>query len=85
MGSKRAAFMTIAVKTYSGYKADERPETIQFKDRSTRVLEILDQWYSPGSQYFKVRAEDLYIYLLKHDIGQDTWTLEYLEKSGCDN
>jgi hypothetical protein len=63
---------------------NEAPQAVEGIERAD-ILEIIDQWYSPGSQYFKVKAEDLYIYLLKHDIGQDTWTLEYLEKSASDS
>ncbi len=73
--------MIVSVQSYSGYKADERPEAIRFKDRVVRIQEVVDQWFSPGAQYFKVKAEDRYTYILKHALGQDVWTLKLMEKS----
>ncbi len=73
--------MRVSVQSYSGYKADERPEAILFDERTVRILDILGRWYEPGAEYFKVKADDLYIYILKHELGQDMWTIEYMEKT----
>lgn len=74
--------MTVTVRCRSGYKAEERPEEILFGERTTRVLEVLDRWYSPGMEFFKVTAEDRYTYILRHDLGQDAWFVEFMEKKG---
>jgi hypothetical protein len=66
----------IRVQCYSGYRADERPSRFTIRDREYNVEEIDDQWYSPGAMYFRVRASDGNYYLLRHDEGQDGWTLD---------
>lgn len=44
--------------------------------RTYEVKEVLDQWYGPGSQCFKVLADDGNLYILRHDQTEDTWTLD---------
>lgn len=70
--------MQIRVHSYSGYKADERPLRFELGGRSYRVTEVLDQWYSPSGNYFRLRADDGNIYILRHDWSEDesVWTLE---------
>ncbi|HRZ28145.1 MAG TPA: hypothetical protein P5346_16340 [Spirochaetota bacterium] len=48
------------------------------------VIDILDRWYGPDHLYFKIRADDGNIYILKHieDEDKDEWELEYFMKSG---
>ena len=64
------------VQCYSGYKADERPERFVFGGHEYEVRELDGQWYSPDATYFRVRAQDGNYYVLRHDIGQDSWTLD---------
>ncbi len=48
-------------------------------EQAGRVLEvkkILDQWYGPGYQCFRLRADDKNVYVLRHDLNEDTWTLD---------
>ncbi|HET7841908.1 MAG TPA: hypothetical protein VFM21_09900 [Terriglobia bacterium] len=47
------------------------------------VKEVLDQWYGPGYQCFKVLADDGNLYILRHDQPEDTWTLDSF-RSGTD-
>jgi hypothetical protein len=68
--------MTIEVECYSGYKADERPTRFRLGERWFAVEEVLDRWYDPHAIYFRVRADDIGIYILKHDEAADAWTLE---------
>lgn len=68
--------MTLRVECYSGYKADERPVRFQLGERWLAVEDVLDRWYDPRATYFRVRAEDSAIYILKHDEAEDLWTLE---------
>lgn len=67
------------VACYAGYKADERPLRFAFRKPSGRtynVKEVLDQWYGPGYQCFKVRADDNNLYILRHFAADDIWTLD---------
>ncbi len=70
--------MRIRVECYSGYKADERPLRFFLGDRCFEVKEVADQWHSPGNSYFRVRADDNNLYVLRNRWGEDVtlWTLE---------
>jgi hypothetical protein len=66
----------IEVMAYSGYKANERP-THFFMDHEKRTVEeILDRWYGPDEDYFKIMADDGRLYLLKWSRSLDVWSLE---------
>jgi len=66
----------IRVECYSGYRADERPLRFVLQGHDYAVTELDGQWYSPGATYFRVRANDGNFYVLRHDHGQDRWTLD---------
>jgi hypothetical protein len=68
--------MRVAVECYAGYKADERPQRFTLRGRLFEVLEILDRWYDPEAIFFRVRADDGNIYILRHDERVGDWTLE---------
>jgi hypothetical protein len=69
--------VTLQVECYSGQKADERPLR-RLGDRDYLVEEVLDQWYGPEDTYFKIRADDGNLYILRHRLSaeQDHWHLE---------
>ena len=52
------------METYSGYKADERPVAFTLGDRKLLVVEVVDRWYDPSVDYFKVKADDGGVYIL---------------------
>ena len=66
----------IRVECYAGYRADERPLRFAIRERFFDVREVDGQWYSPGATYFRVLADDGNFYVLRHDDGQNTWTLD---------
>ncbi len=74
--------MQVTVEAYAGYKADERPQRFTLQGRSFDVQEIVDRWYGPDYAYFKVRAGDGNIYLLKHSPQEDAWSLEVFRQAG---
>jgi hypothetical protein len=67
--------MRVQVETYSGFQADERPLRFALGERQYRVEEILDKWYGPDDTWFKVRADDGGLYILRL-AGSGSWTLE---------
>jgi hypothetical protein len=76
--------MALRVKTYSGYKADERPMSFEMDGRSYEVAELLDRWYGPDYEYFRVRADDGNTYILRHDTTDHTWSLTaYRRETGA--
>jgi len=72
----------LKVKCYSGYKANERPVSFSIEEKEFQVKEILDHWYGPDYTYFKVKADDENIYILKYSEHEDSWELEFYRKNG---
>jgi hypothetical protein len=66
----------LRVECYSGMKADERPVRFHLGERLHIVEEILDQWYGPNDTFFKVRADDGNLYILRHSPSLAEWALE---------
>ena len=65
----------VKVEGYSGYKADERPLRFCLGERWYEVLEVLDRWYGPDYSYFRVRASDGSIYILRLAEDSGSWEL----------
>jgi hypothetical protein len=70
--------MKVRVECYSGRKADERPVRFQLDGRVYVVEEVLDRWYGPRDAFFKVRASDGNLYILRQDQStpEGVWHLE---------
>ena len=66
----------IRVECHAGYKADERPLRFVLRGRNFEITDVEDRWYSPGATYFRVTADDGNFYVLRHDEGNDVWTLD---------
>ena len=65
----------IEVSCYSGYRYGERPVSFKLLEKNFVVKEIVDQWYGEDYLYFKIRADDQRVYLLKYDQAKDRWSL----------
>jgi hypothetical protein len=72
----------VGVECYAGYKADQRPVRFTLGSAVLDVLVIEDQWYSPSERYFRIRAGDGNMYILRHNEDADDWTLSAFRKSG---
>lgn len=68
--------MGIKVECYAGYKAAERPISFILDDQRLIVEKIIDQWRGPEFEYFKARADDGKVYLLRYDERNGEWLLE---------
>ena len=71
--------MRIKVKTYSGYKAEERPISFTIGEKELRVEELLDRWYGEDYENFKIRADDRCIYIIRNNRDEDFWELVMME------
>ena len=71
----------IKVECHAGYKADQRPLRFTMGDQILEVSEVEDQWYSPTSRHFRVRASDGNVYILRHDEEQDRWSLDAFRRT----
>ena len=69
--------MKIIVQCHAGYRGEEEPRRMHLGDRSLEVIEVLDRWLAPDHRYFKVRADDGAVYILRHDPVTDGWALTY--------
>jgi hypothetical protein len=76
--------MRVQVECYSGRKADERPVRFRLEGREYMVEQILDQWYGPEHEYFKLQADDGNVYILRHQtsVPDGDWDLVSFRKSG---
>jgi len=68
--------MIVRVECYAGRKADERPIRFYLDGHEYLVDEVVDQWYGPADTFFKVRASDGNLYILRHAGNEDHWSLE---------
>lgn len=71
--------IALKVQTYSGYKADERPVSFTLLGKTFQVKEILNQWQGIDHANYKLLAEDLNIYVIRHDKEADEWELIMME------
>ncbi len=73
----------VKVECYSGYRVNERPVAFTIIEcdytRTFKVQEVLDSWFGETADYFKVKADDDNIYLLKYDGRQDAWDLVFYQ------
>jgi hypothetical protein len=78
--------MRVEVETWSGYKADERPCRFAISGVFREVVSVQDRWYGPDDDWFRVRADDGHLYVLRHSRETDVWTLDAFrsQESGAD-
>lgn len=76
---------TLRVECYAGHRADEEPRRFYLDARVVDVETILDRWLDPAHRYFKVRGSDGGVYLLRHDVGADRWTLTLYDSGQRDD
>jgi hypothetical protein len=62
--------MKLEVDCYSGRKADERPVRFRLDGHEYMVEEVLDQWYGPQDVFYKVRADDGNLYILRQQTSE---------------
>lgn len=74
--------MKLKVECYSGRKADERPVRFRLEGKQYVVRAVLDQWYDPESIFYKVRADDGNLYILRQQTStlDGTWDLVSFRK-----
>ena len=72
--------MKIQVECYSGYMGEETPRRLTIGERVIEVAEVLDRWLAPDHRYFKVRGDDVSMYILRHDMTSLDWELILFEE-----
>lgn len=59
--------MKLSVECYSGRKADECPIRFWLERKKYWVEAVVDQWYDPEHTFYKVRADDGNLYILRQE------------------
>lgn len=75
--------MKVRVEAYAGYKANERPQKFCLGERWREVIEVIDRWYGPGYSYFRIKADDGCLYVLRLDETTDEWSLAATSSEPC--
>lgn len=68
--------LSLQVECYAGYRAEQRPNRFTLRGTTFEITDVEDQWYEPSATYFRVRAGDGNLYILRHDELKDIWTLD---------
>lgn len=76
--------MKLRVECYSGRRADERPVRFWLEGSEYRVEAVLDQWYDPETIFYKVRADDGNLYILRQQTStpDGQWELVSFRRAG---
>ena len=69
----------IRVECTNGDERELEPKEFELADRTVAVEEVIDRWYGNTYTYFKVRAADGHIYILKHHRLSGEWELHFTE------
>ena len=67
--------LTFSVETFLGAKGEETPRSFIIRGRTYRVDEVLDQWDGENHAFFRVKADDGYRYVLRHELEKGRWEL----------
>lgn len=67
--------VSIGVECYAGHRGEETPRTLLIGNRRLPVVEVLDRWLAPDHRYFKLKAIDGDVYIVRHSTASDTWEL----------
>jgi hypothetical protein len=74
------ADLAIRVECYAGHRGEQEPRRFWIGTRAVVVAEILDRWLAPDHRYFKLRADDGAVYILRHATHADRWELTLFER-----
>jgi hypothetical protein len=69
----------IEVIAYSGYRGEETPRTMIFRDKKIEVKDILNRWVEEGAgdrerkRFFRVKGTDGFEYKIYYSEGSMEW------------
>jgi hypothetical protein len=69
--------MILEVECHSGHTADERPLRFRLDGREYTVEAVVDRWYEPEAVFYKLRANDGNLYILRQQMStpEGVWEL----------
>ena len=66
---------TVAVESYAGFQAEERPLRFYIGRGKVEIISIGNRWLVPEGRCFKVLGDDGCLYILEYNSNSDTWSL----------
>lgn len=76
---RAAGVRGLRVDCYAGYRGEQTPRRFWLGCRAMDVEAVLDAWLCPDHRYFKVKATDQALYILRHDPEADRWDLVFFK------
>ena len=69
---------SLTVQCYAGYKGEQEPQGFLLGERWLEVEEVIKEWREPAAVFFRLRASDGRIYVLRRDVDatRSNWTIE---------
>jgi hypothetical protein len=74
--------MILQVESRTDSRGEAEPLAFLLGERRIEVVEVIDRWPTPQTTYFKVRAQDGDIYILRHDTTPGCWRLTMFTACG---
>ena len=69
------AKMILHVESEVDLHGDQEPRAFMLGSQQLQITQIIDRWISPQLSYFKVRANDGCLYILRYDQSIKQWEL----------
>lgn len=69
----------LQVESVSNPVGDPEPNAFMLGDRRIKVTTIIDRWLSLEHSYFKLKADDGAIYILRRDEQSGQWEMTLFE------
>jgi len=60
---------SVPVQFYAGYRGEQEPQRFSFEERWLEIEEVLKEWREPAAEFFRVRANDGRVYVLRQSVG----------------
>ena len=76
--------MRVTVELDGASEQEGRPAAFQLGETRYSVQEVLDRWFGTESTYFKVRAGDGNLYILRQYFSTGEWALESFRREDRD-
>lgn len=67
----------INVACLAHHRGEETPAAFTIGGARRTVVELIDAWLAPDHRYFKLKADDGGIYILRHDTSSGDWELVF--------
>jgi len=71
--------MDVQVDCIAGSTGEPEPAQMRLGETDIAIDGVVDRWLAAGHRYFKVRAADGGIYILRHDTSAGRWQMSFFQ------